>query len=92
MVLDEAGYKASIAGKDLGLTAVEFKMLRKMVYQPGRIFSRDRLMDVMYSDQRIVSERTVDSHIKKLRKKIATVMPEREIVHSVYGVGYKYEG
>ncbi|MEE4380070.1 MAG: response regulator [Candidatus Competibacteraceae bacterium] len=90
--LDEAAYQAYLYGRELGLTAVEFKILRELVHQPGRIFSRDRLMDSMYADQRIVSERTVDSHIKKLRKKIATVLPDREIVHSVYGVGYKYEG
>ena len=90
--LDEAGYQAHLCGRQLGLTAVEFNILRVLVRQPGRIFSRDRLMDIMYADQRIVSERTVDSHIKKLRKKIANVLPDREIVHSVYGVGYKYEG
>jgi two-component system response regulator BaeR len=48
-------------------------------------------MDLMYRDQRVVSDRTVDSHVKKIRKKIAGVLSDREIVHSVYGVGYKYE-
>jgi two-component system response regulator BaeR len=91
VALDEAGLKATVAGRDVELTAVEFKLLQTLVAQPGRIFSRDRLMDAMYRDARIVSDRTVDSHVKKLRKKIAEVLPEREIVHSVYGVGYKYE-
>jgi two-component system response regulator BaeR len=91
VTLDEAGYRAAINGRDLGLTAVEFKLLTVLMAQPGRIFSRDQLMDTMYRDQRIVSERTVDSHIKKLRRKIAAVLPDREIVHSVYGVGYKYQ-
>lgn len=91
LLLDEAGYKASIQGKDLGLTAVEFQLLKVLSAQPGRLFSRDQLMDAMYRDERIVSDRTVDSHIKKLRKKISEVMPEREIIHSVYSVGYKYE-
>ena len=45
----------------------------------------------MYGDERVVSDRTVDSHVKKIRKKIAAVLPEREIIHSLYGVGYKYE-
>ena len=62
-----------------------------LVAQPGRIFTRDQLMDAMYRDERVVSDRTVDSHVKKMRKKIAEVLPDREIVHSVYGVGYKYE-
>ena len=65
--------------------------MKTLVAQPGRIFSRDQLIDAMYRDARVVSDRTVDSHVKKLRKKIADVLPDREIVHSVYGVGYKYE-
>jgi two-component system response regulator BaeR len=48
-------------------------------------------MDAMYSDRRIVTDRTIDSHIKKLRKKIAAAAPERELIHAVYGAGYKYE-
>ena len=48
-------------------------------------------MDKIYPDHRIVSERTIDSHIKKLRKKIAGILPLREIIHSVYGAGYKFE-
>jgi len=89
--LDEAGYRATIAGRDLGLTAVEFQLLKVLADHPGRIYTRDQLMDAMYRDERVVADRTVDSHIKKIRRKIATVLPEREIVHSVYGVGYKYE-
>ena len=91
IVLDDAGYRASIAGKDLGLTAVEFELLKVLVSHPGRIYTREQLMDMMYRDQRVVSDRTVDSHIKKIRKKVAAARPDREIVHSVYGVGYKYE-
>ncbi len=91
LTLDEAGYKASLAGRDLALTAVEFELLRVLVAQPGRIYTREQLMDLMYRDQRVVSDRTVDSHVKKIRKKISDVLPDREIVHSVYGVGYKYE-
>ena len=91
LALDDAGYKASIHGRDLGLTVVEFQLLKVLVSRPGRLYSRDQLMDAMYRDERIVSDRTVDSHIKKLRKKIGDVLPDREIIHSVYGVGYKYE-
>ena len=89
--LDESGYKAALAGKDLGLTAVEFELLKVLASHPGRIYTREQLMDLMYRDQRIVSDRTVDSHVKKIRKKISAVLPDREIVHSVYGIGYKYE-
>lgn len=91
LVLDHDGWRALADGKDIELTAVEFQLLKVMMNAPGRIFSRDQLMDHMYRDHRIVSERTVDSHIKKLRRKIAEVWPEREIIRSVYGVGYKYQ-
>lgn len=91
LVLDAAGWSASIGGRDLGLTAVEFKLLQVLVAQPGRIFNRDQLMDAMYRDERVVADRTVDSHIKKLRRKISDVAPDLELIHSVYGVGYKYE-
>jgi len=91
LTLDDSGYKATLAGKDLGLTAVEFELLKVLVSHPARIYTREQLMDLMYRDQRVVSDRTVDSHVKKIRKKIAGVLPDREIVHSVYGVGYKYE-
>jgi two-component system response regulator BaeR len=89
--LDEAGYRATIAGRDLGLTAVEFQLLKVLADHPGRIYTRDQLMDAMYRAERVVADRTVDSHVKKIRRKIAAVLPEREVVHSVYGVGYKYE-
>ena len=89
--LDEAGHRATIGGSDLGLTAVEFQLLRVLVDHPGRIYTREQLIDAMYRDERVVSDRTVDSHVKKIRRKIAAALPDREVVHSVYGLGYKYE-
>ncbi len=89
LVLDEARYQASLHGIDLELTAVEFKLLSYMAANPGRIYSREQLMGRIYSDDRIVSDRTIDSHIKKLRRKIAELNPEKELIGSVYGVGYK---
>jgi two-component system, OmpR family, response regulator BaeR len=91
LVLDESRFRAEVAGKDLGLTAVEFELLKLLASHPGHIYTRDQLMDSMYRDERIVSDRTVDSHVKKIRRKIAAVLPDREILHSVYGLGYKYE-
>ncbi|TRO82466.1 response regulator [Desulfuromonas acetexigens] len=91
LVLDEARYSANLHGVELDLTAVEFKLLAILFASPGRIFSRDQLMDRIYSDERIVSERTIDSHIKKLRKKLSLAAADEELIHSVYGVGYKYE-
>ena len=90
LVLDEARYQASLHGVDLELTAVEFKLLSFLAANPGRIYSRDQLMERIYSDHRIVSDRTIDSHIKKLRKKISGQNPDEELIGSVYGVGYKF--
>jgi two-component system response regulator BaeR len=75
----------------ISLTRVEANLMQILLEKPGRIFSRDTLMDSMYSDHRIVSERTIDSHIKKLRKKIKYVLPENELIESVYGIGYKLD-
>jgi two-component system response regulator BaeR len=91
LVLDEASWRASLDGQPLELTAVEFKLLSVLASQPGRIYSREQLMDAMYRDERIVADRTVDSHVKKLRRKLAEAAPDHELVHSVYGVGYCYE-
>lgn len=91
LVLDESRWRASLGGRDLGLTAVEFKLLQFLMANPGRIYRRQQLMDRIYPDERIVSERTIDSHIKKLRRKIETATPGANLIHAVYGVGYKFE-
>ncbi len=91
LTLDQERYVASIHGKNIDLTAVEFQLLAFLYASPGKIFTRDQLMDRIYTDNRVVCDRTIDSHIKKLRKKIAAVDPNLEIIHSVYGVGYKFE-
>jgi two-component system response regulator BaeR len=90
LILDKARYQASWQGIALELTAVEFKLLDFLAANPGRIYSRDQLMDKIYADHRIVSDRTIDSHIKKLRKKLAAVNQDEELIGSVYGVGYKF--
>jgi len=91
LLLDEERYRAVLDGHDLDLTAVEFKLLHFLAASPGRVYSRNQVMEHIYPDQRTVSDRTIDSHIKKLRRKIAAAAPDREIIHSVYGVGYKFE-
>ena len=75
----------------LDLTAVEFRLLATLLKQPGRLFSRDQLLDQLYEDNRIVTTRTVDSHIKNIRKKLSVVSNELDPIVSVYGVGYKLE-
>lgn len=63
-------------------------MLQTLMSQPARVHSRDNLMKFSYPDERIVSNRTIDSHIKNLRKKLSEVVDDNEIIHSIYGVGY----
>ena len=91
LVLDEHTYRATLHGQDLELTAVEFKLLQLLVEHSGRIFSRQQIMEKIYHEERFVSDRTVDSHIKKLRRKIETVAPQTTLIQSVYSVGYKFE-
>ena len=91
LTLDESRYQATLLGHDLELTAVEFKLLQFLAAHPGRIYGREILMDHIYPDDRVVADRTIDSHIKKLRKKLAAADPQQELIHSVYGVGYKFE-
>lgn len=91
LVVDESRYKAWLHDKPLDLTAIEFQLLLTLVKQPGRIFSREQIMQKIYSDSRIVSDRTIDSHVKKLRRKLQELDPGVEYIHSLYGVGFKYE-
>jgi two-component system response regulator BaeR len=89
--LDTSRQLAILHDNKLDLTSVEFKLLSTLARTPGRIYSREQLMEKIYPDRRIVEDRTIDSHIKKLRKKIASAAEGVELIHSVYGVGYKFE-
>lgn len=91
LILDRSSLRVSADGRTIELTAVEFALLEALHAFPGRIYSRNRLMERVYSDHRIVSDRTIDSHIKKLRRKLADLLPSVDLIHSVYGVGYRYE-
>ncbi len=91
LVLDEANYEARLLNKVLPLTPVEFRLLATLYAQPGRVYSRAQLQAQCYLDHRIVSDRTVDSHIKNLRRKFEDLSPGSDPVRSIYGVGYKYE-
>jgi len=86
--LDASTLSARLRGHSVALTAVEFRLLQLMLTQPGRVFSRDELMRRIYDDGRVVLERTVDSHIKKLRRKLADC-GDIDPIESVYGHGYR---
>jgi two-component system response regulator BaeR len=91
IVVSPDSFKCRIGERELDLTPVEFRMLQTLMSPPGRVHSRDSLMNSSYPDERIVSDRTIDSHIKNLRKKLSEVVDDDEIIHSIYGVGYKIE-
>ena len=90
LILDSQRMVAIFESNSLELTLIEFRILEVLTSEPHRIFSRTQLMNHAYDDNRVVSDRTIDSHIKKLRKKIAGLC-NPDIVQSVYGVGYRYD-
>ena len=91
LLIEPDAYRASIDGTPLDLTPVEFRLLETLAAHPGRVFSRAMLLARLYDDHRIVSDRTVDSHVKNLRRKLGEAAADRELIHSVYGVGYRLE-
>ena len=84
-------HRATLDGKELDLTPVELRLLRTLASSPGRVFPRERLLERLYEDHRVVTDRTVDAHVKNLRRKLEEVRPGEELVRSIYGVGYKLE-
>ncbi|MDB6089181.1 MAG: two-component system response regulator BaeR [Gammaproteobacteria bacterium] len=88
--IDAVGHMASFDGRPLDLTPVEFRLLKTLAASPGRVFSRAQLLDNLYSDYRVVTDRTVDSHIKNLRRKLQRPGTDHELIESVYGVGYRF--
>jgi two-component system response regulator BaeR len=89
--IDDAGLRIAWRGQWLLLTPLEFRMLRHLLSQPGRVFSRTQLLDSAHSDQRDVSDRAIDTHIKNLRRKLLAIEPQDDCIASVYGVGYRFD-
>lgn len=91
LVIDPARYQASLDGIALDLTPLELRLLSTFAGAPGRVFSRDQLLDKIYSDHRVVTDRTVDSHIRNLRRKLEQACPGEQPIESLYGVGYRFQ-
>ena len=87
--LNEASFQAIYKGSVIDLTPIEFRLLSTLASRPARVFSRNALMDQLYTDGRIVDDRTVDSHVKKIRRKLDAIAPGEGVVQSVYGAGFK---
>ncbi|MGA2951989.1 MAG: response regulator transcription factor [Caulobacteraceae bacterium] len=90
LTLDSARHDCLWDGKPVRLTVTEFLLLQSLAQRPGFVKSRDNLMDAAYEDQVYVDDRTIDSHIKRMRKKFRDVDPEFDSIETLYGVGYRY--
>jgi two-component system, OmpR family, response regulator ChvI len=90
LTLDPARHDCLWDGKPVKLTVTEFLLLQSLAQRPGFVKSRDNLMDAAYEDQVYVDDRTIDSHIKRMRKKFREVDPEFDAIETLYGVGYRY--
>ncbi len=88
--MDPLRHAVTWKGRDVALTVTEFLLLQALAQRPGFVKSRDQLMDVAYDDQVYVDDRTIDSHIKRLRKKMRTADDDFAAIETLYGIGYKY--
>jgi len=89
--VDAQGWRASWHGRALDLTPNEFRLLRRLASQPGRVYPRSQLLELLQGDARATTERAVDSHVKNLRRKLEQAGAGSERIRSVYGVGYSYD-
>ena len=90
LTMDPARHKVRWDGKDVTLTVTEFLILEALAQRPGVVKSRNQLLDVAYQDDVYVDDRTIDSHIKRVRRKFRTVDPEFDAIETLYGVGYRF--
>jgi two-component system response regulator ChvI len=90
--LDPVRLAVTWRGVGVPLTVTEFLLLQALVRRPGAVLTRDQLMDGAYPDRTHVSDRTIDSHVKRIRRKFASVDPAFAAIEGVYGAGYRYAG
>jgi two-component system response regulator ChvI len=91
LALDPQRHECTWDGKPVRLTVTEFLILQCLAQRPGFVKSRDNLMDAAYDDQVYVDDRTIDSHIKRLRKKFKAIDDDFDAIETLYGVGYRYK-
>src|SRR5471030_1078982 len=91
LLIDENRFKASYRSLPLDLTPAEFRLLKILASEPGKVFSRETLLNQLYDDYRVVTDRTIDSHIKNLRRKLESLADDVAFIRAVYGMGYRWE-
>jgi two-component system response regulator ChvI len=90
LTMDPARHKVVWDGKDVTLTVTEFLILEALAQRPGVVKSRNQLLDIAYQDDVYVDDRTIDSHIKRVRRKFRAADPEFDAIETLYGVGYRF--
>lgn len=90
LAMDPARHMCTWHNQSVNLTVTEFLLLKALAWHPGHVKSRDQLIDAAYGENIYVDDRTIDSHIKRLRKKFREVDPEFSEIETLYGVGYRY--
>jgi two-component system response regulator ChvI len=91
LTLDETKHQCLWKGKDIQLTVTEFLLVKALAQRPGMVKSRDQLIDAAYGENVYVDDRTIDSHVKRLRKKFRNVDDEFDQIETLYGIGYRYK-
>ncbi|HEX6072617.1 MAG TPA: response regulator transcription factor [Sphingomicrobium sp.] len=91
LVMDPARHKVVWEGKAVSLTVTEFLILEALAQRPGVVKNRNQLLDVAYNDDVYVDDRTIDSHIKRIRRKFRAVEPGFDAIETLYGVGYRFD-
>ena len=91
LTMDPARHKVLWDGKDVTLTVTEFLILEALAQRPGVVKSRNQLLDIAYQDDVYVDDRTIDSHIKRIRRKFRAIDPDFDAIETLYGVGYRFE-
>lgn len=91
LILDDARHVCTWKGKEVDLTVTEYLLLKALAIRPGHVKNRDQLIDMAYGENIYVDDRTIDSHIKRIRKKFRVTDNEFSQIETLYGVGYKYK-
>ena len=91
LVLDDTKHQCTWRSEDIQLTVTEFLLVKALAARPGMVKSRDQLIDAAYGDSVYVDDRTIDSHVKRVRKKFRDVDDTFNQIETLYGIGYRYK-
>jgi len=90
LMLDKDGFLLKFQNSEIKLTNLEFSLLKLLMHKPGRIYSRELILELAYNNNRDISDRAIDSHIKNIRKKIRKINVEQNVIETIYGAGFRF--